>query len=196
MTPDRTNSARETAATLGIAAAEDIEAFRSLFLERRALETVGDDSGRQDAIRREMVRLAPAVQRHLEVLGGALVAVDDQTAIGRAQRQPLPLTYVAAFGAREDYEPHAESFVGALDTAAARFRAGEGGEERLRRRRRRRTGRRQRLLRRASLWTLLVLGVLVFYLAGLRALGDWGDEDPAGSRSSTGVAPQRDAAPR
>lgn len=50
--------------------------------------------------------------------------------MGRAQRQPLPLTYIAAFGAREDYQPHAEGLAATLETVASRFRSGEGGEER------------------------------------------------------------------
>lgn len=196
MRPNRPGAARETAAALGIGAAEDIETFRSLFLERRALEAADNDTERQEAIRREMARLAPVVQRHLEALGGALVAVEDPSAVGRAQRQPLPLTYVAAFGAREDYEPHAESLAGALETAANHFRSGEGGEERLRRRRRNHMSHRQRLLRRASLWALLVLGVLAFYAAGLRTLGDWGSEGPSESRPSIDGAPQGGAAGR
>ncbi len=189
MRPHRPGGARETAATLGIAAAEDIEAFRSLFLERCALEATAGEADRQEAIRREMARLAPTVQRHLAVLGGALVAIEDPAGLGHGQRQPLPLTYVAAFGVREDYEPHAESLAGALETAAARFRSGDGSAERLRRRRKRHTGHRQRLLRRVSLWALLGLAVLAFYAAGLRAFGDWGDSGPTESRSSIEVAP-------
>ncbi len=182
MRSDRTGVARETAVTLGIAAAEDIEAFRSLFLERCALEAAGDGVERQDAIRREMARLAPAVQRHLEALGGALVAVEDPSAVGRAQRQPLPLTYIAAFGAREDYQPHAEGLAATLETVASRFRFGEGGEERLRRRRRSHTSRRERQVRRAALWALIATGVLAFYAVGLRAFGDWGAEGAPGSQ--------------
>ncbi len=178
MRPNRPGAARETATALGIAAAEDIEVFRSLFLERCALEATESDLPRQDSIRREMAGLAPAVQRHLEALGSALVAVDDPSTPGHTGRQPVPLTYVAAFGAREDYEPHAESLAGALETAALHFRSGEGGAERLRRRRRRHTSHRQRLLRRVSLWALLGLTVLAFYVAGLRAFGDWGGGPP------------------
>lgn len=188
MRPNRSGAARDTAAALGIAAAGEIETFRSLFLERRALEAASADTARQEAIRREMARLAPAVQRHLETLGGALVAPEDPSAVGRAQRQPLPLAYIAAFGAREDYEPHAESLAGALETAAGRYRSGEGGEERLRRRRRRHTSHRQRLVRRALLWSLIVLGVLAFYAAGLRAFGDWGPEGSVGPRPAADAA--------
>jgi len=182
----RPGATRETAATLGIAAAEDIDEFRALFAERHALEVAGQDTDRQAAIRREMIRLAPAVQRHLEVLGGALVSVDDGTA---PARQPLPLTYVAAFGAREDYEPHVETLTGALQTAAERFRAGEGGDERMRRRRHRRANHRQRLVKRAALWAALGVAVLIFYVAGLRAFGDWGGlPDPKGADSGAPVS--------
>lgn len=188
MRPNRPGAVRETATALGNAAAEDIEAFRALFLERRALESTEGDLQRQESIRREMAGLAPAVQRHLEALGSALVVVDDPSAPARASRQPLPLTYVAAFGAREDYEAHAESLAGALETAAHRFRSGEGGAERLHRRRRRRTSHRQRTLRRASLWVLLGLTVVAFYVAGLRAFGDWGG--PPDSAAPLEVAPR------
>lgn len=184
MSPNRPGASRDTAATLGIGAAEDIEAFRSLFMERSALEAHGGDPAREDAIRRELVRLAPAVQRHLEALGGALVGIDDPSATSRAQRQPLPLTYVAAFGAPEDYQPHAEALAGALDTAAGRFRSGEGGEERLRRRRRHHTSHRQRLLQRTALWLTLSVAVAGFYVAGLRALGDWGTAEPGKAPSA------------
>lgn len=187
----RPGATRETAASLGIAAAEDIDEFRALFVERHGLEVAGQDAERQTAIRREMIRLAPAVQRHLEALGGALVAVEDGTT---PNRQPLPLTYVAAFGAREDYEPHAEALSGALQTAAERFRSGEGGEERLRRRRHRRTNHRSRRARRAALWAALGVAVLVFYVAGLRAFGDWGglpDPKTPDSGVPVSIAPGR-----
>ncbi|TAK73527.1 MAG: hypothetical protein EPO16_12435 [Dehalococcoidia bacterium] len=36
----------------------------------------------------------------------------------------MPLTYIAASGAREDYESHVESLAGALEMAAHRFRSG------------------------------------------------------------------------
>jgi hypothetical protein len=173
--PARPGGAHETAASLGEAAAADLDEFRTLFVERRALEATPEaDSTRLDAVRREMARLAPAVQRHLETLGGALVTFEDTSPGPRTRRDPLPLTYVAAFGARDDYEPHADSLAGALETAAARYRSGEGGEERLaRRRRRRHSSHRARLAKRVALWGVVGLLALTFYAVGLKQFGSW-----------------------
>lgn len=176
-------SSRETAASLSEAAAEELDEFRTLFVERRMLETTPDaDAARLGEVRRRMGNLAPAVQRHLETLGGALVAFEDSRASGRTRRDPLPLTYVAAFGGPDDYEVHGDSLVGALETAAAQYRSGEGGEERLqRRRRRRRSSRRSHLMRRVVVWSAIAALSLTFYVAGLMTFGDWspgGAPDP------------------
>ncbi len=176
-------SPRETAASLGEAAAEELDEFRALFIERRALEATPDaDAARLSDVRQRMGNLAPAVQRHLETLGGALVAFEDARASGRTRRDPLPLTYVAAYGGADDYAVHGDSLVGALETAAGQYRAGEGGEERLaRRRRRRRSSHRSRVMRRVVMWSAVAVLALTFYVAGLMTLGDWspgGGPDP------------------
>ncbi|TAJ21633.1 MAG: hypothetical protein EPO65_01180 [Dehalococcoidia bacterium] len=176
-------SARETAASLSEAAAEELDEFRDLFVERQALESSAEyDSARLSDVRRRLGSLAPAVQRHLETLGGALVAFEDARVSGRTRRDPLPLTYIAAFGGPEDYAAHGESLVGALETAAERYRSGEGGEERLeRRRRRRRSSRSSRAMRRVLVWGAVAVLALTFYVVGLMTLGDWspgGAPDP------------------
>lgn len=187
-------SSRETAASLGEAAAEELDEFRTLFTERRALEAVPDaDAERLAEVRRRMGNLAPAVQRHLETLGGALVAFEDARASGRTRRDPLPLTYVAAFGGADDYAVHGDSLVGALETAAGQYRAGEGGEERLeRRRRRRRSSRRSRAMRRVVVWSGVAVLALTFYVVGLMTLGDWapgGAPDPVPSVEASPSTP-------
>lgn len=176
-------SSRETAASLSAAAAEELDEFRELFVERQALESSTEpDAPRLRDVQRRLGSLAPAVQRHLETLGGALVAFEDTRASGRTRRDPLPLTYIAAFGGAEDYAAHGESLVGALETAAERYRSGEGGEERLeRRRRRRRSSRKSRLMRRVLTWGAVAALALTFYVVGLMTLGDWspgGAPDP------------------
>jgi hypothetical protein len=160
-------------------AADEIAAFTRLFEERRAAEAEGEERGTVNA--REMDLIAHAIQRHLEYIGRSWL--EEAGDHGR----PESLVALLAFGARPDYERHADQAIAQLREAEALYRTGDidaapmpSGRRRRRSRVRHSTrGRRFRI-------AALIIAVFAMWGIVLAACGSWGVvDDPQGVLTMT-----------